>query len=139
VKVVLRGPGGEVETPWAEAVGEREFRLDNLPWFAYGVSDDDVVEANPTDREGVVEFVRVVRPSGNRLVRIILEGEGQVDSVLRPLADMGCHYEGANGRYISISVPPSVSLEAVRSYLVGTGLQWEHANPTFEELFPEAR
>ena len=52
---------------------------------------------------------------------------------------MGCHYEGANLRFISISVPPSVSLEAVRSYLADTRLQSQHANPTFEELFPEER
>jgi hypothetical protein len=63
VKLVLRGPDGEVETPWAERVGERAFRLDNLPWFAYGVSDDDVVEADPTDTDGIFEFVRVLRPS----------------------------------------------------------------------------
>ena len=123
--------------PWAERLSEREFRRDNLPWFAYGVSDDDIVEARTTDHEGVFEFVRVIRPSGNRLVRVILEDERQVDSVLGPLVGMGCHYEGANRRFISISVPPSVSLEAVGSHLVGTGLQWEHADPTFEELLPE--
>lgn len=137
VKVLLRGPSGEVETPWAERVGEREFRLDNLPWFAYGVSDDDVVEAEPTENDGIFEFVRVLRPSGNSLVRVILENESQVDSVLGPLVEMGCNYEGANSKFISISIPPSVSLEAVASYLTNTRLRWEYANPTFEEIFPE--
>ncbi len=66
--------------------------------------------------------------------QVILTGR-----VLRPLTEMGCHYEGANRRLISISIPPSVSLEAVGSYLADTGLQWEYANPTFEGLFPEVR
>jgi hypothetical protein len=51
VKVALRGPDdGEVEHLWAEALGDGLFRLDNLPWFAYGISADAGVEweyANP--------------------------------------------------------------------------------------------
>ena len=137
VKLVLRGPDGEVETPWAERVGERELRLDNLPWFAYGISLGDVVEADATGDDGVFEFVRVVRPSGNRLVRVILDDESQIETVLEPLVELGCDYEGANRRLISISVPPSVSLDAVSAHLTDTNLQWEHANPTFEQLSPD--
>ena len=73
VKVRLHGSNGEIETPWAERVDANLFRLDNLPWFAYGVSDDDVVEGSVTDADGVFEFMRVVIPSGNRLIRVILE------------------------------------------------------------------
>lgn len=73
VKVRLHGSNGEIETPWAERVDANLFRLDNLPWFAYGVSDDDVVEGAVTDADGVFEFMRVVIPSGNRLIRVILE------------------------------------------------------------------
>ena len=137
VKLILRGPGGEVETPWAERVGDRRFRLDNLPWFAYGVSDDDVVEAEGTEDEGIFEFVRVAEASGNRLVRVILEDESQIDVVLEPLLDMGCHYEGANRKFIAISIPPPVSLDAVTSSLAEAGVRWEYANPTFEQLFPD--
>src|SRR3954471_2997039 len=105
VKVVLRGPDGEIETPWAERVGPTLFRLDNLPWVAYGVSDDDVIEAAPTADEGVYEFVRVERPSGNRLVRIIFADEHNREGVLMRLRNMGCHYEGATRAYVSVSIP----------------------------------
>ncbi len=139
VKLVLRGPDGEVETPWAERVGEREFRLDNLPWFAYGISDDDVVEADPTESEGTFEFVRVLRPSGNHLVRVIIENESHMEALLGPIVEMGCHYEAATRKFIAISVPSSVSLEDVTTYLTNTDLEWEYANPTYEQLFDKDR
>jgi hypothetical protein len=70
VKLRLTGPDGLIETPWAERIGNK-FRLDNLPWYAYGISDDDLVDAVATDVGGIFEFVRVVEPSGNRLIRVI--------------------------------------------------------------------
>ncbi len=49
---------------------------------------------------------------------------------------MGCDYEGANRRLISISVPPLVSLDAVSSRLTDANLHWEYANPAFEQSSP---
>jgi hypothetical protein len=133
VKVRLFGPDGEVETPWAERIGEY-FRLDNLPWFAYGVSDDDLVKATPTEHEGVFDFVRVQAPSGNRLVRIIFDNQEQTAPVLDHLTEMGCHYEGYNKGFVAVSIPAAVSFEEVCSYLIDTCEQWEHANPTYDQL-----
>lgn len=33
-----------------------------------------------------------------------------------------------------MSIPAGVSIEDVCSYLVDTGEQWEHANPTYDQL-----
>ena len=70
VKLLLAGPDGEVETPWAEKISDRLFRLDNMPFFAYGVSVDDIVEAEPTEDEGFFRFLRVHQSSGNRTIRV---------------------------------------------------------------------
>jgi len=136
VKLRLTGPDGEIETPWAEPVGDY-FRLDNLPWFAYGVSDDDIVEAAPTETAGIYEFVRVHQPSGNRLVRITFDGSESSAPVLEHLLNMGCHYEGLNERLVAVSIPPTVEFEPVQGYLSEVGAKWEHANPTYEQLHPE--
>jgi hypothetical protein len=50
---------------------------------------------------------------------------------------MGCSYEGANPKYVSINVPPAVELQKVRSYLIERNAQWEHADPTYASLFPD--
>jgi hypothetical protein len=70
---------------------------------------------------------------------VIVENESQIDAVLGPLLEMGCHYEGANRKLISISIPPPVSLGAVATYLTNTDLRWEYANPTYEEVFADDR
>ena len=73
VKIALHGPDGEVETLWANAAVEPGlYVLDNVPWYAYEVSLGDTVEARP-DATGYLEMVRVVKKSGNRTIRVILE------------------------------------------------------------------
>jgi hypothetical protein len=144
-KVLFRVPNedgtSEVETLWATHLGGDEYKLDNSPFFAYGVSWDDIVSAPFDHEEGFPTFQRVVSKSGNRTVRVIfdppVESGNESDQLLQGLMALGCDYEGANRTYISINVPPRVELEAVRSYLVEHDVQWEHADPTYASLFPE--
>ena len=140
-KVALRGPHGEVETLWAHALGNDLYALDNLPWYAYGVSLGDVIEARP-DAAGQLWLERVVRKSGNRTIRVILAaGEGGDPSVesrrmLDRVREIGCSYEGANRRLVAVNVPPGIELADVAAVLNASGLDWEYADPTYEELFP---
>jgi hypothetical protein len=140
VKVRMSSEEGIVETLWAQRVGGRQdrFRLDNSPFFVYRVSADDVVEASSTV-DGMYDLIRVVERSGNRTVRLLF-GSDRAEtafghSVLDAVRSRGCTYEGMNDALISITVPPSVSLEDVASYLTSTGLQWEYADPTYDDLF----
>src|SRR5688500_12587671 len=71
VKVLLRDDEN-VETVWAQPIGPDQYRLDNSPFWAYGVSWRDVVEAHP-DEDGMLTFVRVVQKSGHRTLRLILK------------------------------------------------------------------
>jgi hypothetical protein len=64
VKVLLREEE-YVETVWAEQVGPDHYRLDNSPFWAYGVSWRDVVEAH-MDEGGQLGFTRIVEKSGHR-------------------------------------------------------------------------
>ncbi len=45
-KVRLSNADGDVETLWASPLGNDLYRLENSPWYAYGVSWQDVVEAH---------------------------------------------------------------------------------------------
>jgi hypothetical protein len=145
VKVLFRGPNGEVETLWANRVAPGRFALDNLPWFAYGVSLGDVVAAEP-DNTGMLVFTRVVEKSGNRTLRS-LPGVDEstrtwtVESrrLMDALVERGCSLERANPSFVSINVPPSVALDAVAELLTASGFEWEYADPTEEDLFPDER
>ena len=142
VKVLLTGPDGEVETLWAIARGDRRYELDNLPWFAYGISVGDVVDAAP-DEDGTLVFQRILEKSGNRTVRVMLEQMESSDQLtfesqrtLDQLQAAGCDYEGMNRRLFAINVPPGVALETVAALLIESRFEWEHADPTYDELHP---
>ena len=138
VKIGLRDNDGDVETPWATHLGGRLYRLDNVPFFAYGVSADDVVEAVP-DQDGLPMVNRVVQKSGNRTVRVWLPETTDTDpapTLLAELARLGCTYEGAYNKLICINVPPAVPLDSVADLLVRLDVEWEYADPPYEDLFP---
>ena len=131
-KIALRRPDGKVETLWAVDLGGGHYRLDNTPWYAYGISWQDVVEAQP-DEDGQLQFVKLVSKSGNRTVRITAE-QPFTDEWLEKVVSLGATYEGANRRCIGINVPQEWRLEVVTSFLVSQGVTWEYADPTYEEV-----
>jgi Domain of unknown function (DUF4265) len=139
VKVRLRGSAAdEVETLWAVPVDVDLYRLDNSPFFAYGVSWQDVIEAKPGEDQ-VLEYVRCVKKSGNRTLRVIFQeyrsSDPAAEPVLQGLRELGCSYEGMQPRMISINVPANVDLSEVTGFLNRqSGLQWEYADPTYEEV-----
>jgi hypothetical protein len=36
-----------------------------------------------------------------------------------------------------VNIPPVVELAAVRDYLVENALTWEHADPSYSEIYPD--
>ena len=139
VKVLIQDDDN-VETLWAERVGPDRYRLDNSPFFAYGVSWQDIIEARPAD-DGMLTFVRVVEKAGHRTVRVILDPGAdrslESQAVLDGLVALGASYEGANPRYLAIDIPPKVALDSIVEYLVASGCQWEYGDPRYSDLFPE--
>jgi len=131
-KVALRGPDGEVETLWAYDLGGGRFRLDNTPWYAYGVSWQDIVQAAP-DQDGQLQFEKVVEKSGNRTVRITAD-QPFTDEWLKRIVELSASYEGSNRRYLGINIPPGVDLESITSFLTEQNVRWEYADPTYEQV-----
>jgi len=142
-KVLFRIPAedgsADVETLWATALGGDEYKLDNSPFYAYSVSWQDIVYAPFDEKEGRPTFVRVVKKSGHRTIRINfdppVQNGNESDQVLQGLVLLGCTYEGANRGYIAIDIPQEIDLERVRQYLIAQAAHWEHADPTYEQLF----
>ena len=116
VKIAFTDDDGQVETLWAFDLGGGRYRLDSTPWFQYGVSWKDVVT-----------------------VRVAFEERtGAENPILSGLQSLGCSFEGANSRLFAIDIPPEVSLQAVRDFLVSNKVQWEYADPTYAGLHGNA-
>jgi len=145
-KVLFRVPNedgsADIETLWATHVGADNYQLDNSPFYAYGVSWEDIVSAPFSPEEGHFTFERVVSKSGNRTVRVFFElaiaTGNESDRLLEGLVALGCSYEGATRKYVSVNVPPGIELDVVRSYLIEHNATWEHADPTYAALFPDS-
>jgi Domain of unknown function (DUF4265) len=141
VKVEFRDRHNNSETLWATPLGRHRYRLENCPFFAYGVSWRDVVEARPPAKRELPLFVRVTKKSGHRTVRVILKPPADKSrksaGVLKKLVQMGCSFEGADHAYIAIDIPPKVKLTSVAEYLIASGQEWEHADPTYADLHPD--
>ena len=132
----------DVETLWAFDLGGNRYRLANSPSYAYSVSWEDIVYAPFSQADMRPTFERVVEKSGHRTVRLMLDvpiEDGNASSeLLRQLVALGCSYEGADRKLISVDIPPGVDLSEIRSFLIEQQATWEYADPTYEELFPHA-
>ncbi|MGF1632175.1 MAG: DUF4265 domain-containing protein [Kiloniellaceae bacterium] len=141
VKIEFRGTGetgeAEVETLWATPLGDDLYRLENSPCFAYGVSLLDTVRARSA-ANGLPVFEAVVKKSGNRTVRVILDPPAEAGNssagMLDELVALGASYEGASRKYMAVNIGPEVDLERVCRFLTEEAVQWEHADPTYEAL-----
>lgn len=106
--------GSATETLWAERVDDRRLRLRNVPFYAFGVSVEDVVFAHPA--EGIFEFDGVSIRGGHSTYRIIIGKKaetGRVEEWWARLSELGCTYEQGSGGLRAIDVPPSADIRAV--------------------------
>jgi len=109
-------PPYAAENVWAiERPGGYE--LDNIPWYAKGVSCGDLVEASP-DEDGRLSFDRVLRRSGNSTLRVWLSAAevGECSKVRAVIEQAGATSELNGARFLSVDVP-AASLSAVWAYL----------------------
>ncbi len=143
-KVVLRHEEGDeayVETLWVVDLGDGRYRMENCPFYFYGIAAGDIIGAEYSEEDGQLVFTQVLEKSGNKLVRVIFENpaneEGPEKRHLDSLVAMGCSYEGANPKCICIDIPKSVELNMVCQYLTDNEIQWEHVSPRYSELYPD--
>jgi Domain of unknown function (DUF4265) len=99
------------ESVWATAVGHDRYRIQNVPFYAYGVSYDDVVIAKAS--HGQLVFQGVSQRGGHSTYRVILNGDTtneEFEAAWQKLESLGCTYERAGDRLIAIDVPPETNI-----------------------------
>jgi Domain of unknown function (DUF4265) len=109
VRVMFELDGNTTERLWAEPVGAGRYRLRNTPFFAFGVSTEDIVFAE--ERGGLLRFTGVSIRAGHstyRLKRTGHCGDELWQARWEPLARLGCTYE--SGTVLAVDVPPSATM-----------------------------
>jgi hypothetical protein len=109
-------PPDDWESLWAYELEPGLYSIDNVPFFARGISWEDVVSAERVGDE--LHFKDVVRPSGNSVLRVIVHDTSDADEVHEKLSEMGCDTEQSHiPSLISVDVPPSIDLRTILNFL----------------------
>ena len=101
-------PPDKWESLWALEEKPSLYRVDNIPFYVKGVSSGDVVTAVPN--EGQLQFERVVRPSGNSVVRLYVSDVSDMQATRDSFRELGCESElHSNPKFVAVEIPSSVS------------------------------
>jgi Domain of unknown function (DUF4265) len=120
-------PPVKVETLWASRVGPDLYCLDNIPFYARGVSSEDIVRTR--SESGMNIFQEVLRPSQNSVFRIYVSEETDVPNARASFKHLGCESELSDlPKLFAVEVPGDVAFGPV-SALLTEGLdkgRWEY-------------
>lgn len=110
-----RAKGVEAENLWAENLGNGQYRIDSIPFYVYGITYGDIIDAGSED--GRLVFRAVVKRSGHSNYRVLVNDQRGFESegfktLWRQLERLGCSSEVAKKRWIAVDVPPSSDILA---------------------------
>ena len=106
------------ETMWARPLGGDRFQLQNVPFYAYGIGYDDVVEASHAGDRNLVRTV--VERGGHSTYRIFVTNDAALKRFQEfwyPLERCGCSVERATERLFGVDVPPDADIYRVYDLL----------------------
>jgi hypothetical protein len=122
-------PPEEWEGLWAIPLEGGLFRIDNIPFYAKGLSCDDIVAASLID--GEYRFLKIISPSTNSTFRIVVYDLKDEEQIRSSLQSLGCAIEGTGtAGLLSVNVPREAreGVEAfVRDGLAAEKLDYEEA------------
>ena len=104
------------ESFWATPLGNDLFRLENIPFYAYGLNFHDVVRATADSNEHKPEIREVIEPSGHRTFRVYFEkavNREKQEQILDSMRNLTVSYERANEIYFSLDMEPEGDYQAV--------------------------
>lgn len=109
-------PPFATERVWAENLGENKYKIKNTPFYAKGVSADDIVSV--IEKEGALFFDKLLTESGNSTVRIIFfkdkSTEQEIQGLLKQLTDLGSDWEEDNTKLLyAINIPKNVDYQKI--------------------------
>jgi hypothetical protein len=117
IKIPLDGKNladADAEWVWAQPLGEGTYRVDNVPFYAKGLSCEDVVKAETED--GALTLKGIVRHGGHSTYRVYAnEGRTKpaVVSLLEKLKGLNCDIEPATDKLVGVDVLPEANIYAV--------------------------
>jgi hypothetical protein len=129
-------PPADWEGLWAKKIEENLYELDNVPFFARGISTGDIVVAEKEEGgEGRLLFRRVHRPSGHSTLRVVFFDKTMLLPLRDRLSAIGCSTELSHlPNLISVDIPPGVPLDQITDILKpGEEEKWSYEEASLRQ------
>ena len=110
IRFNLQGNPINGETIWAEPVGKDLYRLLNIPYYAIGYAEGDIVHC--VERGDWKEVINLEQDGGNGAIRIVFADSESPEAqhILDELVSVGCTYERASSELVAVTVPPNLDI-----------------------------
>lgn len=108
------------ESFWATSLGNDLYRLENVPFYAYGLNYHDVVRAIPNFDKTKPGIREVIEVSGHRTFRIFFSShvsEEKQFEILDALKPLTISYQGQTLLYFSLDIQPDGDYLAIYNIL----------------------
>lgn len=94
---------------WADDLGNDNYQIKNIPFYAYGLNYDDIVYAEAESENLKPEIKRLIKASGHQTLRVIFTGDTTKEeniSTLESIRTEHVGYEGINESQFALNVTP---------------------------------
>ncbi len=130
-------PPDKWETLWASEEGEGLYRVDNIPFYVYGISSGDLISAEKEGEE--LMFKKLVRPSSNTVFRLYVSDAAAMQAIRDSFRELGCESELSHlPKLVAVECPGNVSFAPVAAFLEQgeESGQWKYDEGVFRHQFP---
>ncbi|MEZ4777708.1 MAG: DUF4265 domain-containing protein [Bacteroidia bacterium] len=106
--------GGEAF--WATPLGNDLYKIENVPFYAYGLNFHDIVRATSESENTKPEIKELIEQSGHRTFRVFFKKSVDRDKqieILDSMKELTISYERATGIFLSLDVQPEGNYQAV--------------------------
>ena len=138
--------GTSGESMWALPLGDDEYEVRNLPFYAYGINFLDHVRAVAASSEMQPEVLQVTKRSGHETIRVIFMDtvpQEQRMNILESLSELDVTFESATKKYFALDLEPEADMHAVRArldqHLAAGILDYETCEEKVPGSFDDAR
>lgn len=104
------------ESLWAEPLGNDLYKIENVPFYAYGLNFHDIVRATADSDELKPEIRELIETSGHRTFRLFfkkhIHKERQTE-IIETFKELHVSCERANDIYIALDMKPAGNYQAV--------------------------
>jgi hypothetical protein len=119
---------------WAEKVEDQSYIIDNIPFYAKGISVGDLVCAKTSENGLVYEWT--IEKSENSTVRAIVYDEDIKSFLFDVIKKCGCEYEvGVPKTLVAVNVPVDANYASLLEYLnqetLADHLDYEESAPRY--------